>query len=225
MAAVKEAIEIGEKANIPVEIAHLKARGKPVWGKSVEILDLVKQARARGIDVTFDQYPYTASATSLVGSIVPRRAVAGGEAKMKERLLDPLIKDRVKREMQVSIEKRGGPEKLFIATFQPDAGLEGKHLAEIGKMKGKEPVDAAIDILVAGGADVVSFNMLEEDVICPGPPCGPRGPRSDQGRHDCGYNRVQSRHGHGQSNLSKTTPISSRHRLRHREWTTRLVKG
>jgi N-acyl-D-aspartate/D-glutamate deacylase len=165
VAAVKEAIDIGEKANIPVEIAHLKALGKPVWGKSLEILDLVKQARARGIDVTFDQYPYTASATSLVGSIVPHWALAGGETKMKERLLDPLIKDKAKREMRVSIEKRGGPEKLFIATFRPDAGLEGKHLAEIGKMKGKEPVDAAIDILLAGGADVISFNMLEEDLI------------------------------------------------------------
>lgn len=74
VAAVKEAIEIGEKANIPVEIAHLKALGKPVWGKSVEILNLVKQARARGVDVTFDQYPYVASETSLMGSIVPRWA-------------------------------------------------------------------------------------------------------------------------------------------------------
>jgi N-acyl-D-amino-acid deacylase len=165
VAAVKEAIEIGEKANIPVEISHFKALGKPVWGKSVEILDLVKQARARGIDVTFDQYPYVASATSLMGSIVPRWAVAGGEAKMRERLLDPPIREKIKKEMLVSIDKRGGPEKLFIATFQPDTGLERKHLAEIGKTKGKEPVDAAIDILLAGGAEVVSFNMLEEDLI------------------------------------------------------------
>lgn len=165
VAAVKEAIEIGEKANIPVEIAHLKALGKPVWGKSVEILNLVKQARARGIDVTFDQYPYVASETSLMGSIVPRWAVAGGEAKMKERLLDPPTKEKIKKEMLVSIDKRGGPEKLFIATFQPDTNLEGKNLAEIGKIKGKEPVDVAIELLLAGGADVVSFNMLEEDLI------------------------------------------------------------
>jgi dihydroorotase/N-acyl-D-amino-acid deacylase len=165
VAAIKEAIEIGEKANIPVEIAHLKALGKPVWGKSVEILNLVKQARARGVDVTFDQYPYVASETSLMGSIVPRWAVAGGEAKMKERFLDPPTKEKIKKEMLVSIDKRGGPEKLFIATFRPDTNLEGKNLAEIGKIKGKEPIDVAIELLLAGGADVVSFNMLEEDLI------------------------------------------------------------
>ncbi len=165
VAAVKEAIEIGEKANIPVEIAHLKALGKPAWGKSAEILDLVRRARARGVDVTFDQYPYVASATTLAGSIVPRWAVAGGEAKMKERLLDLPTREKMRKEMLGSIDKRGGPEKLFIANFQPDTSLEGKNLKEIGKMKGKEPIDAAIDILLTGEADVVSFNMLEEDLI------------------------------------------------------------
>jgi N-acyl-D-aspartate/D-glutamate deacylase len=84
---------------------------------------------------------------------------------MKERFLDPPTKEKIKKEMLVSIDKRGGPEKLFIATFRPDTNLEGKNLAEIGKIKGKEPIDVAIELLLAGGADVVSFNMLEEDLI------------------------------------------------------------
>ena len=165
VAAVREAIEIGEKADIPVQISHFKALGKPVWGKSVEILNLVKTARARGVDVTFDQYPYVASATSLKGALVPDWAQSGGDHKMKERLLDPATRPKVREGMLVSLDKRGGPEKLFIATFAPDPKIEGKHLAEIGKIKGMEPVDAAIEILISGDASVVSFNMLDEDLI------------------------------------------------------------
>lgn len=165
VAAVKEAIEIGEKANIPVQISHFKALGRSVWGKSAEILNLIETARGRGIDVTFDQYPYMASATSLKGALVPRWAQAGGDEKMKERLHDPATRRKVREGMLTSLDKRGGPEKLLIATFPPEPRLEGKHLAEIGKIKGIEPIDAAIEILVAGGASVVSFNMLDEDLI------------------------------------------------------------
>ena len=74
VAAVKEAIEVGEKSRAPVQISHLKCLGKPVWGKANEILDLITQARAHGVDVTFDQYPYVASGTSLMGAIMPRWA-------------------------------------------------------------------------------------------------------------------------------------------------------
>ena len=167
VAAVKEAIEIGEKGKIPVQISHLKALGKPVWGKSAEILNLIQQARTRGVDVTFDQYPYVASATSLVGATVPRWAQAGGKEKLEERFRDPAARERLRKDMLTSIDKRGGPEKLFIARFAPDPALEGKHLAEIGKIKGKEPVDAAMDLVLAGGlgVGVVSFNMLDEDLI------------------------------------------------------------
>ncbi len=164
-AAVKEAIEIGEKSKIPVQISHLKALGRPVWGKSAEVLDLIRAARDRGVDVTFDQYPYDASSTSLTGAVVPRWAQAGGEVRMKERLLDPATREKIRAEMLLSIEKRGGPENLFLVIVAHDPGLEGKHLAEIGRIKEKEPVDAAIDILLAGDVGVVSFSMQEEDVV------------------------------------------------------------
>jgi N-acyl-D-aspartate/D-glutamate deacylase len=84
---------------------------------------------------------------------------------MKERLLDPATRPKVREGMLVSLDKRGGPEKLFIATFAPDPKIEGKHLVEIGKIKGMEPVDAAIEILISGDASVVSLNMLDEDLI------------------------------------------------------------
>jgi len=165
VAAVKEVIEVGEKAVIAVHISHLKALGKPVWGKSTEVLDLLGQARARGVDVSFDQYPYVASETSLSGAVVPGWARAGGASKLKERFEVRSTLEKIRSEMALSIEKRGGAEKFFIAKFDPDSSLEGRHLEEIAKGTGKEPVDAAIDLLLAGGADVVSFNMSDDDLM------------------------------------------------------------
>ena len=165
VAAVKEAIEIGEKASVPVQIAHLKALGRSAWGKSVEVLELIREGRARGIDVTFDQYPYIASETTLIGAVVPGWAQAGGESKLRERLVDSAAREKIRAEVALSIDKRGGPDRLFIGRFGPDASLEGRDLEEVSKIRGKEPVDAAIDILLAGEAEVISFNMCDEDVI------------------------------------------------------------
>jgi N-acyl-D-amino-acid deacylase len=165
VSAVKEAIEIGEAAKIPVQISHLKTLGRGVWRKSTEILDLIEEARARGVDVTFDQYPYVASETSLIGAVVPGWAQAGDESRLKEGLMDPSTREKIRDEMVLSIEKRGGSERLFIARFNPDASLEGKNLEEIGRMMAKAPVDAAIEMLLAGEAEVISFNMSEEDLI------------------------------------------------------------
>ncbi len=165
VAAVREAIEIGEKAGLPVQVSHLKALGKPVWGKSTEILGLIDAARARGVDVGFDQYPYAASGVGLIGAAIPRWAQEGGEAKMKERLGDPTSRERILKEMAGSIEKRGGPEKQFVAVCAADPALEGKSLAEIGRIRGKDPMEASIDLLMAGRVTLVSFNMLDEDLI------------------------------------------------------------
>jgi N-acyl-D-aspartate/D-glutamate deacylase len=165
VAAVIEAIEIGEKAGLPVQVSHLKALGKPVWGKSVEILGLVDAARARGVDVGFDQYPYTASGTGLIGAAVPRWAQEGGDARMKERLTDPASRERIRKEMAGAIDKRGGPEKQFVAVCGSDPALEGKSLAEIGRIKAKDPMEASIDLLLAGRVTLVSFNMLDDDLI------------------------------------------------------------
>ncbi len=163
-AAVKEAIEIGEKSRAPVQISHLKCLGKPVWGKANEILDLIAQARARGVDVTFDQYPYVASGTSLMGAIIPRWAQEGGQSELVKRLQDPNMRVKIREEMSANIERRGGPHTLFIARCSSNPTIEGKNLKEIGETKGIAPVDAAIEIQIAGGADIVSFNMQEEDL-------------------------------------------------------------
>lgn len=165
MDALREAIDIAEIADAPVQISHLKCLGRSVWGKSGEALKLVDDARSRGLDVTFDQYPYEASGTSFTGAIIPRWAQDGGDAALSERLRDPQVRLKVRDAMLQNIIRRGGPETLYVALYHPDPSLDGKNLLEVGELMGLEPVDAAIAMQLAGGASLVSFNMKEEDIL------------------------------------------------------------
>ncbi|MGE5654948.1 MAG: N-acyl-D-amino-acid deacylase family protein [Bacillota bacterium] len=162
--SVKEAIAVAEQTGVSVQISHLKCLGKPVWGKAQEILALIEQARERGLDVRFDQYPYLASGTAITGAIIPRWAQEGGDAALTARLQDPATRAAVRVEMLANIERRGGPETLVVSRHKPDPSVEGKSLLQIGTERGMEPVDAAIELQIAGGAGLVSFNMRDEDL-------------------------------------------------------------
>ncbi len=162
--AIKEAINIARLSDVAVQISHLKCLGKPVWGKSEEILGLIEAAREEGLDVTFDQYPYNASGTSFTGAIIPRWAQDGGDEELKKRLQDPEIRQKIRVEMLENIERRGGPASLQIARFKPDETYNGKNLVEAGQMRGMEPVDAVIEMQIMGGASMVSFNMIDDDI-------------------------------------------------------------
>ncbi len=161
-AAIAEAIAVGERAGVTVQISHIKALGKPVWGKAAEVCSLVEQARARGVQVYADQYSYNASSTSMSAAVLPRWVEA--EGKTRERLADARLLPRIKKEIEANIERRGGPESLVLASFRAAPEFEGKNLLEVGRATGKTPVDAAVDIVLRGDAGVVSFNMSEEDV-------------------------------------------------------------
>lgn len=162
--AVNEAINIAREARVPVQISHLKCLGRPVWGKSQEILSIIADARAQGLDVAFDQYPYEASGTAITGAIIPRWAQDGGDDELAGRLRDPEMRQRIRAEMLENIERRGGPASLVIALYPPDPKLNGKNLAEAGLVHGMEPVDAAIEMQIKGGASLVSFNMIDDDI-------------------------------------------------------------
>ncbi len=162
--SVKEAIAIAEQTGISVQISHLKCLGKPVWGKASEILGLIEQARERGLDVQFDQYPYLASGTAITGAIIPRWAQEGGVDALKARLENPETRAAVRPEMLANIERRGGPDTLVVSRHKPDPSVEGKSLLQIGTERGMEPVDAAIELQIAGGAGLVSFNMQDQDL-------------------------------------------------------------
>ncbi len=163
IASIEEAIAIGETAEIPVQISHLKALGKPVWGQSDEVTSLIEDARERGVDVWADQYPYPASNTGFSAAVLPRWVQAGG--KTESRLTDPELLPRIRKEMARNIENRGGPESLLLISYSADSSYNGKTLAEISQLIGKPVVETAIHLLLNGGSGVISFNMNESDVL------------------------------------------------------------
>lgn len=164
LAAIDEVIRIGRSASLPVHVSHIKALGKDVWGKAPQIVNRINAARREGIDITADQYPYTASSTGLGAALVPRWAQEGGTAEFRKRLADSETRARIRREMEANLERRGGPRSLVIASTARHE-LEGKSLELIGHAWGLAPLDAALKILETADASVVSFNMSEEDLV------------------------------------------------------------
>lgn len=160
IAAIQEELRIGREARVRVNISHIKALGPEVWGKSTEVIGLIEKARAEGVRVTADQYPYTASGTDLYSALAPR---GGGKKQMLRRAEDPERRPGLLEEMEANLKRRGGAEALLI-TSAHDRRLAGKTLAAIARSWGKSPVEAAIDIIEAGQNQVASFNMDERDI-------------------------------------------------------------
>ena len=175
MPALDEAIRIGTEANIPVEIFHLKMAGKPNWGKMRDVIAKIEAARTRGLDITADQYPYVAGATSL-GAAVPPWSHEGGTAKFVERLKDPETREKLKQEMRTPSNNwenfymgAGGGEGILISSVlnRELAKYEGKRINEVARMMGeKDEIDALFDLLIADNAQtsMIIFLMSEDDV-------------------------------------------------------------
>jgi N-acyl-D-amino-acid deacylase len=161
-ASIKEAVEIGEKSGVPVQISHIKALGKPVWGKAEAVCQIIEDARSRGVTVYADQYPYKASSTGLVATVIPRWVQADG--KLHQRLKDPELLTRIQKEMAENIERRGGADTLVLSSFPEKREWEGKSLQEISTLMETSAVDAAIELILMGGPGVISFNQSEKDV-------------------------------------------------------------
>ncbi|HEX8512526.1 MAG TPA: amidohydrolase family protein [Allosphingosinicella sp.] len=155
-AAVDEAISIGREARISVNISHMKALGVDVHGQALAIIAKVEAARRAGQALTADQYPWSASGTSLSASLVPLWAQEGGREKLLERLGDP----RLRSEMVENLRRRGGPASLLI-THGED---KGRTLADIARSRGEAPVAAAIAVIRGGDPAVASFNQIEPDI-------------------------------------------------------------
>ena len=169
--SVDETIRIGVEAGLPVQITHHKAMGTANWGDSVKSLERIDAARARGIDVTMDQYPYTASQTGIF-ALVPQWAQAGGDEALLERWEDPDTRRQIKDGIVDRIlNDRGGgdPANVVISLCEWDASLNGKSLAEILLARGRSPTpenaaDLTIEIIRGGGAQAVYHAMDERDV-------------------------------------------------------------
>jgi len=161
VASVREVIRVAEDAGVRGIVTHIKALGPDSWGQSAQVIADINAARARGVEVWADQYPYEASSTSLGAAVLP--GPSGPEA-LKPRLAEPYSSDQLMKEVTENIRRRGGPASIVIASGRGAPDLAGQHLEQIAKARGVTPAEAAVDILLKGGASIVSFNMSEDDI-------------------------------------------------------------
>jgi len=174
-AAIDEAIRIGREAHIPVEIWHLKTAGKQNWGKMPQVVAQIQGARDQGVDVSANTYAYTAWFNSF-SAFIPPWAHDGGDAKLIERLKDPVTRARIRKDMLSTTgawdnewQEISGPEAIQIAVVQnPDLKpLQGKRLSQIASMWHEDPIDALCELLIKDRAftEVAVFGMSEPDVV------------------------------------------------------------
>ena len=168
--AIDEAINIGREANMPVEISHFKVSGQQNWGRSNLTLSMIEKARAEGIDVTIDQYPYTASSTSI-STLLPDEILADGRDSITARLQRPEIKKYVINYMLTKLKKRKLKHFSYavVASYKADSTYNGKSIEQINLAKGrkhkaKHEAETVIDIMLNGGAGAVFHGMSEDDV-------------------------------------------------------------
>ncbi|GBC77471.1 D-aminoacylase [bacterium HR08] len=172
--AIDELIRIAREAKIPAEIYHLKAAGRANWPKLDEAIRRIEAARAEGLRITANMYPYTAGATGL-NAAMPPWVQEGGHRAWVERLKNPAIRARVLREMRTPTDRwenlylmAGSPENVLLVGFKNDAlkPLTGKTLAEVARLRGKSPEETILDLVIEDDSrvDTVYFLMSEENV-------------------------------------------------------------
>ena len=176
--AIDEALRIGREAHIPVEIWHIKVAGKANWGRMPEVVAKINAARAAGADVTADTYAYTAWYNDF-SAFVPPWAHNGGDAKLIERLKDPVTREKIRKDMLTPSkdshnedwdnewQEIPGPDAIMIGAVENPAllSLQGKRLSEIAKLWNKDPMDALFTFLIEDpSTGVAVFGMSQPDV-------------------------------------------------------------
>lgn len=160
--AVDEALEIGRRSGVRVQLSHHKAAGQRNWGRVERSMALIEEARASGLDVAADQYPYTASSTTL-GVTIPNWAHEGGSAALCRRLADPEVRARIRHE---EVETGRAWERIVIARAQRRPEWAGQSVADLAAAAGQDPLEWTCDALVLhdGSIDIVHHSMSEDDV-------------------------------------------------------------
>lgn len=159
--SLQEVLKIGREAKLPVHVSHFKASGKQAWGSLHLGVKLLEEARATGQAVTADQYPYTASSTSLEATILPDWSREGGRTELAKRLSDTDTRAKIRKEVA---EKLADSNKIMIASYKQRRDWVGKSLAQIADSEHRDAADVVMEIETQGGASVVNFSMDEEDV-------------------------------------------------------------
>lgn len=174
ISSIEEVIWIAERSGVPLQISHLKAAGRSNWGRVNSAMELVEDARSRGLDVTCDVYPYTAGSTTLT-TLLPPWALEGGIARTLERLSDPNCRSRIAEELRHeqdgwdNLVASTGWDSVYISSLSqedPHGNLEGKTVAEVSRSRGVDPVECMMDLLLEqdGRVSIVFFHMSESDV-------------------------------------------------------------
>jgi N-acyl-D-aspartate/D-glutamate deacylase len=160
-AAIDEAITIGREGRLHAHISHIKALGVDVQGQAPAIIAKVEAARRAGQKVTADQYPWSASGTSLAAALIPLWAQDGGRPALLARFDDPALAQRLRAGMAENLRKRGGAAALLITSHD----FKGRTLAEVAKARGEDAIAAAIAVIRIHDPAVASFNQTEKDII------------------------------------------------------------
>lgn len=166
LGAVDEVIEISRGSGITGVVTHIKALGPRVWGESAEVVRHIEAARAEGLAVYADQYPYEASGTSIVGALVPRWALAGDDGALYARMEDAEERARLVADMWENLDRRGGAGRLMLQSGPHG----GRTLAAVAEERGMDAIETALALLVearergGGGTGLTSFNMNDEDI-------------------------------------------------------------
>jgi N-acyl-D-amino-acid deacylase len=170
LAAVREAIRVGRESDLPVQVSHIKAAGRPNWGRITDALALIDAAAAEGLDVMADVYPYTASSTTI-RTLLPDWAQEGGMDAMVARLGDPAVRERIRREVEAPADGQGlveriGWDNVLISYCSRRKDAEGQRLSEIAAARGTSPLEAAIDLIVdeRGQGAMILFQLDERDL-------------------------------------------------------------
>ena len=174
LSAIDEALRIGREGHIPVEIWHLKVAGKANWGRMPEVVAKINAARSEGMDISADTYAYPAWFNDF-SAFVPAWAHDGGNAKLIERLKDPAMRARIRKDMLTPSnewdnewQEISGPQDVLIGVVHNPKllPLQGKRLSEVAKLQNKDPMDALFDLLIEDNAltEVAVFGMSEPDI-------------------------------------------------------------
>jgi len=172
--AFDELIRISREANIPAEVYHIKAAGQKNWGKIDNLLSRIESAQKEGLNIRANMYTYTAGGTGL-DACFPPWTEDGGYPALFKRLRDPVMREKIKAEVKIDSDKwenlylsAGSPDRIILVGFKSEKlkPLTGKSLAEVAKMRGKDPIDTAMDLVAEDESRIgaVYFMMSEENV-------------------------------------------------------------
>jgi len=172
--ALNELIRISREAGIPAEVYHIKAAGQPNWGKIDDLLSRIEAAQKEGLKITADMYTYTAGGTGL-DACLPPWTEDGGYPALFKRLRDPATREKIKAQVQTPSDEwenmylaAGGPEHILLSQFKSETlkPITGKTLAEVAKMRGKDPIDTAMDLIAEDGSRIgtIYFMISEANI-------------------------------------------------------------